>query len=587
MGNKNPKEIKKSDYENCCLSFKDYFMREKNELKLENIKKDINKKIEEKAKKIVLFKFIKSLLKIEKKEKILNKFQEIFENLFDKYEKIHRKEEENIKKISDDNKKNIINAIYISKILNDEVINNVKIHDYSVYLFGEDVVKEIENGNDKNIDEDFKKYFDDVIEIKQEEIEEKFNEICKSKNIDPKNYENNNESNNKIFDNNNQKNLKKKDHLFQFYDIIFDIESFEKLKKNGWEINFTEKGLKKYIQKKNKDITVVSVVGNNNVGKTYILSKLSNIEIPDGFNIKTNGLSVIYPEYEDRINIIFLDTAGFERPLCENDNFNFETKNENYLKLNEEEKKKVSIKDYLTEDEFVTQTMKFMRDRQNTDYFLQKFIMNSADILLYIVNQLNLNDHKFLNRIIEEKKNKKIFIIHNLKTLKTKKEVQDYIDEILLKLITSKLQKAIYKKIHDENKKNNVEENEFFYKQVFENNDDYHREVIHVFMANDNSEAGDYYNKSTLEFIKVQIIVNCINYKFPIIEKVKEFLYEHSEDFFNVPLENSDDIKIIDDNENGKKLKYTGKPFELKECYVDELGNPNFIQSNYKLLSSI
>ena len=188
-------------------------------------------------------------------------------------------------------------------------------------------------------------------------------------------------------------------------------------------------------------------------------------------------------------------------------------------------------------------------------------------------------------RIIEENKNKKIFIIHNLKTLKTKKEVQDYIDDILLKLITSKLEKVKYSIIHDENKKNNVEENEFFYKQVFEN--DYRfdygfREVIHLFMANDNSEAGDYYNKSTLEFIKVQIIVFCIIYKFPIIEKVKEFLYEHSEDFFNVPLENIDDIKIIDDNENGKKLKYTGKPFELKECYFDELGNANFIQSNYK-----
>ena len=587
MGNKNTKEIKKSDYENCCLSFKDYFMREKNELKLENIKKDINKKIEEKVKKTVIFNFIKNLLEKEKKEKILNKFQEIFINLFEQYEKIHRKEEENIKKISEDinNNKNIINAIYISKIFEDEEeIEDVKIHDYSVYLFGEDVVKEIEEGNNKNIDEDFKKYFHDEIEIKQEEIEEKFNEICKSKNIDPKNYENNNESNNKIFDNNNQKNLKKKDDLFQFYDIIFNIESFEKLKKNGWEINFTEKGLKKYIQKNDKRNTVVSVVGNNNVGKTYILSKLSNIEIPDGFNITTKGLSAIYyedPEYEDS-NIIFLYTAGFERPLCENDNFNFETKNENYLKLNEEEKKNVSIKNYLTEDEFITQIMKFTRDRQNTDYFLQKFIMNSANILLCIVNLLNLSDHKFLNRIIEENKNKKIFIIHNLKTLKTKKEVQDYIDEILLKLITSKLQKAISIKIHDENKKNNVEENKFYYRQVFENEDNYHRDVIHLFMANDNSEAGEYYNKSTLEFIKFQIIAFCNNYKFPIIEKVKDFLYEHSEDFFNVPLENSDDIKIIDDNENGKKLKYTGESFELKECYFDELGNANFIQSNYK-----
>ena len=226
--------------------------------------------------------------------------------------------------------------------------------------------------------------------------------------------------------------------------------------------------------------------------------------------------------------------------------------------------------------------MKFTRDRQNTDYFLQKFIMNSANILLCIVNLLNLNEHKFLNRIIEEKKYKKIFVIHNLKTLKKKVEVQKYIDEILLKLITSKLKIGKYFELWG--KKNNVEENEIFYYQIFENYDydNRYREVIHLFMANDNSEAGDYYNKSTLEFIKIHII-NFINiYKFPIIEKVKDFLFEHSEDFFNVPLENSDDLKIIDDNENRKKLKYTGKPFELKECYVDELGNANFIQSNYK-----
>ena len=161
--------------------------------------------------------------------------------------------------------------------------------------------------------------------------------------------------------------------------------------------------------------------------------------------------------------------------------------------------------------------------------------------------------------------------------------MQYYIDDILLKLITSKLKKSKYFKFPLEKK--NIEENEFYYKQVFENEYDYdkrNREVIHVFMANDNSEAGDYYNKSTLKFIKDLINAFCNDYKFPMIEKVKDFLYEHSEDFFNYPLENSDDLKIIDDNENRKKLKYTGKPFELKECYVDELGNPNFIQSNYK-----
>ena len=69
-------------------------------------------------------------------------------------------------------------------------IEDVKIHDYAVYLYGEEVVEEIETGNNENIDEDFKKYFEEDFDITQEEIEEKFIEICKEKNIDPKNYDN-------------------------------------------------------------------------------------------------------------------------------------------------------------------------------------------------------------------------------------------------------------------------------------------------------------------------------------------------------------------------------------------------------------
>jgi len=360
------------------------------------------------------------------------------------------------------------------------------------------------------------------------------------------------------------------------------------LKKNGWQLESNEEGFKKYEEKKDLENIVVSVIGNKNKGKSFILAKLSKIEIPDGFNITTKGLSVIYPKYKDK-NIIFLDTAGFEIPLCENDDvFSFKTNNEEFkkLKLNEEEKQK-QIKDYLSEEEYITQTMEFTRDRQNTDYFLQKFILNSADILLCIVNQLNLSDHKFLNRIQEENKDKKIFVIHNLKTLKTKADVNDYIDNILLKLVTSKLQKGRYIKIKDNknnNNDNNEEVNSIYYKQIFEEKEENkNREVIHLFMANDESEAGKFYNKSTLDFIKNQIISFVNNKKFPIIEKVKDFLFNHSEEFFNEPLENIDDIKIEEENEK-KLLKYTNKdkPYELKECYVDELGNANFIQTNYK-----
>jgi GTP1/Obg family GTP-binding protein len=56
---------------------------------------------------------------------------------------------------------------------------------------------------------------------------------------------------------------------------------------------------------------VVVVLGNKNKGKSFILSKIGNKTIPDGYNITTKGLSIIYPDYEEK-NIIILDTAGFE-----------------------------------------------------------------------------------------------------------------------------------------------------------------------------------------------------------------------------------------------------------------------------------
>ena len=191
MGSKGTKNLSKEDYENCLSQFNDYFLNSKAELKIEKNKEELYKIFDENNKKIVIFPFIKKFLENEKKGKIINKMQEIFISLNDQFEIIHKKDEEETKKFSntdDNNEKNIINAIYISKILDDDDIEDVKIHDYAVYLYGEDVVKEIEKGNNENIDEDFKKYNDDKLEPTEKEIEEKFIEICKEKKIDPKNY---------------------------------------------------------------------------------------------------------------------------------------------------------------------------------------------------------------------------------------------------------------------------------------------------------------------------------------------------------------------------------------------------------------
>ena len=59
------------------------------------------------------------------------------------------------------------------------------------------------------------------------------------------------------------------------------------------------------------------VIGNSNKGKSFLLSKISNIKLPSGTSIRTEGLSIKYPELEkfkDR-KIALLDSAGLETPV--------------------------------------------------------------------------------------------------------------------------------------------------------------------------------------------------------------------------------------------------------------------------------
>ena len=147
----------------------------------------------------------------------------------------------------------------------------------------------------------------------------------------------------------------------------------------------------------------------------------------------------------------------------------------------------------------------------------------------------------------------------------------------MLKSISFRLIKKNFT-IFENDKENYNNKNINYYQQIFEN--DKNMNIIHLIMANDRSEAGDFYNKSTINFIRKLIETNLNVEKFPILEKVKKFIFEHSNEFFNEPLENMDDIKIIDENDK-KLIKYTGKPFELKECYFDELGIANFENTNY------
>ena len=351
---------------------------------------------------------------------------------------------------------------------------------------------------------------------------------------------------------------------YEFYDLIININAMKSLLEEGWEEEFSNEGLNIYNEKKDKASVVVSVVGNQNKGKSFILGKISGQPIPDGYTCITRGLSIKYPTIEKQ-NIILLDTAGFESPLVENEDY----------KLSKD-------KNELTEKEYITEVTDFAKDRQMTEYFLQKFVLTQANILLVIVGQLTYPDQVFLNRIKKECGDKRIFIIHNLKNLEEREYVENYIRDDLKLSLTFELKEnnmIIFEDIPEEEKEKS---NHIYYTEESNDNDDdqMQQDIVHLIMAKDKTEAGNYYNESTINYIKNQIVTFVGIKKFPIEEKVKEFLFQISKDIMEEPIDDINKIKIED-----KFIKLSGKKgeeFKLKKCTFDELGMNLFVGTKYK-----
>ena len=101
-----------------------------------------------------------------------------------------------------------------------------------------------------------------------------------------------------------------------FYDIIIDITSIKNLNNEGWIVKYPkkEKGRDYYKKAKDEQTIIVGVIGNGNKGKSFLLEKLSEYQIPKGFNVKTEGLSIRYGEETDH-RLAILDSAGQETPL--------------------------------------------------------------------------------------------------------------------------------------------------------------------------------------------------------------------------------------------------------------------------------
>ena len=309
-----------------------------------------------------------------------------------------------------------------------------------------------------------------------------------------------------------------------FYDIIVYIQSLIDINK-GWKVEYNPKFFEKYEEFAKVKVLKIGVIGNSNKGKSFILSKLSYFNLPSGTSLKTQGLSIKYPEFERYPNkrIVLLDSAGLETPVL--------------LEKQEKEKKNDLFKEK-------------SRDKIITELFLQNYIIQYSDILIFVVGILSYSEQKLLNRIKMElrraNKNTTLYVIHNLMNYYTKKQVKDYIEEICLKSATFNLEKQIIINFNE----NPKEEGICFYEKNTAKN--FKPVIKHLFFANEGSEAGKCYNKFTLEYL-VKSFEGVPNLEpFDAIKTIKESFKKASKEI----LENIEgDIEFDDSNKNIIKLK--------------------------------
>ena len=369
-----------------------------------------------------------------------------------------------------------------------------------------------------------------------------------------------------------------------FYDIVINIDSFNNLKsdKKGWEIEMSEKGLEnytKYTKEENEinKLNRIGILGISGVGKTFILGSIINKNELKKSHIQTKGISVIYPQDEGK-NFACIDSQGSEEPILDLSD------NNEMSVLNEKERKK-KVKEYAA-------------DKKLTEIFIQDFIIKHSNIFIVVVDQLSFSEQKLINRLKNENF-EIIFIIHNTQYLTDIKSIEDHIEETVKKSVFSNLKKNIFTSLNVKNEKNK-EKNLYYFKEKTigsknKDDDDNQKQIVHLFMGKEGSEAGNYYNQVTIDFLISQINQAAQKKKFDIIEEVKKFLCDMSmKCMINDESKESKESKEIKGSKGSKekpinlidfstdntciKLK-ENKDFKLKDCIIDEMGNSKFSEN--------
>jgi HSP20 family molecular chaperone IbpA len=163
----------------------------------------------------------------------------------------------------------------------------------------------------------------------------------------------------------------------------------------------------------------------------------------------------------------------------------------------------------------------------------------------------------------------RIFVIHNLKEYERKSQVENYIKEILLNSSTFNIESST---------EINKDKNESTWKYFYEPNSN--PKIFHLIFAKEGTEAGEFYNQDSINYILNKTSDITDRRSFNIINSIKDTFCLVSESILEEPLKKEEDILLQD-----KKIKLNSnkeKHIKLKKCLIDEIGFSNFLSNGFE-----
>jgi len=268
----------------------------------------------------------------------------------------------------------------------------------------------------------------------------------------------------------------------------------------SWSIDLKEGYLNKFKIRSALNSLKIGVIGFENVGKSYLVGKILDEEVPQGKRTKTKGLSLIYSNKFDNCTII--DTIGANAST-------------NHKAIRAE------LEDYFAKHNLTKDEIDEMLEQDDilVEDLIQEFLIKNTEVLLIVVGKIEREERNFIQRI-KDKGGKRIIIIHNLYDTQTIEEANEIINDKIINTFNTRTQ-SFCKKPKDK-------QNQYVYR---ENADD---DIEHLPIAQENTEAGNYFNKPAINYLRSVISTTAHTPELDLVQAFSDHLNTHFSRYLNV-----------------------------------------------------